>query len=228
MKTYKQYRAEGLAALKGNWSNALVATILVSIIYCAFYFPYIWFYLNVNEEVAYADPVSFLKTFLLVIGVLAVGCYLFIYPLYVGYYKAFRNLNAENDGEILRNTFRETFNSWGRNIWGMFLMYLFISLWSLLFIIPGLIKTFSYALTPYILKDYPELSANQAINLSRKMMKGHKLDYFCLCLTFIGWIILTVFTLGIGLIWLMPYMSSTSAAFYLDVKAEYEAKQALS
>ena len=178
MKTYKQYRAEGLAALKGNWSNALVATILVSIIYCAFYIPYIWFYLNVNEDVAYADPVSFVKTFLIVIGVLAVGCYLFIYPLYVGYYKAFRNLNAENDGEILRNTFRETFNSWGRNIWGMFLMYLFISLWSLLFIIPGLIKTFSYALTPYILKDYPGNGAEQsrAGNILEWLGDAHKIS----------------------------------------------------
>ena len=228
MKTYKQYRAEGLAALKGNWSNALVATILIFIICFVFYGPYMWFYLTATTEVANADPVGFLKTFGVVIGVLAVGCFLFIYPLYVGYYKAFRNLNAENDGEILRNTFRETFNSWGRNIWGMFLMYLFISLWSLLFIIPGLIKTFSYALTPYILKDYPELSANQAINLSRKMMKGHKLDLFCLGLTFIGWVILSILTFGIGVLWLVPYMTSATSVFYLDVKAEYEAKQVIS
>jgi uncharacterized membrane protein len=79
----------------------------------------------------------------------------------------------------------------------------------------------AYSLTPYILKDYPELSANQAINLSMKMMKGHKFDLFWLFLSFIGWSILCIFTLGIGYLWLMPYMMTTMAAFYQEVKAEY-------
>lgn len=228
MKTYSQYRAEGLAALKGNWCNALVATILIFIICFVFYGPYMWFYLTATTEVANVDPVGFLKTFGVVIGVLVVGCYFFIYPLYVGYFNAFKKLYAENDGQLTGNTFKETFNGWGRNAWGMFLMYLFIFFWSLLFFIPGIIKTFSYALTPYILRDYPELSANQAINLSRKMMKGHKLDLFCLGLTFIGWVILSILTFGIGVLWLVPYMTSATSVFYLDVKAEYEAKQVIS
>ena len=80
-------------------------------------------------------------------------------------------------------------------------------------------------MSPFILKDKPELSANQAINLSQKMMEGHKFDFFCLMLSFIGWGILAVFTLGIGYLWLAPYMSATMVAFFEDVKAEYEAQQ---
>ena len=76
-------------------------------------------------------------------------------------------------------------------------------------------------MTPFILKDYPELSANQAINLSMKMMEGRKFDLFYLYLSFIGWGILALFTLGIGYLWLMPYMYTSTAAFYQNVKEEY-------
>ena len=103
----------------------------------------------------------------------------------------------------------------------MFLMNVFISLWSLLLIIPGFIKLYAYALTPYILIDNPEISANQAINLSQKMMKGHKFDLFFLHFSFIGWFFLSIFTFGIGLLWLLPYMMTAQAAFYQDVKKEY-------
>jgi uncharacterized membrane protein len=77
-------------------------------------------------------------------------------------------------------------------------------------------------MTSYILKDYPELKNNEAIELSMAMMKGHKFDYFYLTLTFIGWILLSILTLGIGLLWLSPYISTTSACFYQYVKEDYE------
>jgi uncharacterized membrane protein len=80
-------------------------------------------------------------------------------------------------------------------------------------------------MAPYILKDHPELSPNQALNLSIKMMKGHKFDLFCLLLSFIGWSFLAMFTMGIGYLWLAPYIATTIAAFYEDVKAEYEGRQ---
>ena len=82
-------------------------------------------------------------------------------------------------------------------------------------------------MTPFILVDNPELSANEAINLSKKMMKGHKFDLFWLELSFIGWILLGLLTLGIGYFWLMPYMYTSIAGFYQDVKADYESKQTL-
>jgi uncharacterized membrane protein len=91
-----------------------------------------------------------------------------------------------------------------------------------LFVIPGIIKKYSYALTPYILKDNPKLEYNSAITLSRKMMDGHKWELFYLQFSFIGWAILSCFTFGIGYLWLIPYIQTTQAAFYEEVKAEYK------
>ena len=88
--------------------------------------------------------------------------------------------------------------------------------------VPGIVKAYAYAMTPYILVDRPDLSANQAINLSCKMMSGHKFDLFYLQLSFIGWAILCLFTLGIGFLWRLPYYATAQAAFYQDVKSEYE------
>ena len=79
-------------------------------------------------------------------------------------------------------------------------------------------------MTPFILVDNPELSANQAIDLSRAMMKGRKFDLFWLVLSFMGWILLGILTFGVGLLWVIPYMYTSMASFYEDVKADYEQK----
>lgn len=98
------------------------------------------------------------------------------------------------------------------------LMSLFTFLWSLLFVIPGIVKSYSYAMTPYILLDRPELSATEAIKESERMMKGHKMELFILDLSFIGWILLTPLTCGILALYVEPYMMTTKAAFYLELK----------
>ena len=103
-------------------------------------------------------------------------------------------------------------------------MGVYIFAWTLLLIVPGIIKSFAYALTPFILTDKPELSANEAIELSMKMMDGHKLDLFILYLSFIGWYLLSILSLCIGMLWVMPYQYTAMVAFYEDVKAEYESK----
>lgn len=109
--------------------------------------------------------------------------------------------------------------SWIHNVGAMFLKDIFLFLWSLLFVIPGIIKSFSYAMVPYILADDPSLSAREAITLSRKMMNGNKWKLFVLDLSFIGWIILSVFTLGIlGIFYVNPYIYSTYAEFYNTLK----------
>ena len=102
-------------------------------------------------------------------------------------------------------------------------IYLF--LWALLLIIPAFVKGVAYSQTQYVLRDYPELSGNAAIERSMAMMQGHKWEYFCLYLSFIGWILLEIITLGIAAIWVTPYMSATFANYYEYVKAEYENKK---
>lgn len=95
-----------------------------------------------------------------------------------------------------------------------FLMGLFTFLWSLLLLIPGIIKACSYSQAMYILADNPNLSPTEAINRSKEMMQGHKMEYFLLNLSFLGWTFLGVFTFGILYIWLIPYMQATFASYY--------------
>lgn len=104
-----------------------------------------------------------------------------------------------------------------------FLLYLlngvFVALWSLLFVIPGIVKTYSYAMSTYILADNPEMKQSEARKASMAMMEGNKWRLFCLHFSFIGWHILGALTGGILYIWIMPYMQAANAAFYEDLKS---------
>lgn len=99
-----------------------------------------------------------------------------------------------------------------------FLMNLFVLLWSLLLIVPGIIASISYSQTFFILADDETIGARDAIKKSKKMMYGYKWKSFCLGLRFIGWSILSVMTFGIGFLWLFPYMQISMAKFYDDIK----------
>lgn len=91
-----------------------------------------------------------------------------------------------------------------------------VLLWTLLFIIPGIIAAYRYALAPYILAENPNMKASEAINESKRLMQGHKGRLFGLQISFIGWAILSACTLGIGNLWLVPYTEAATAAFYID------------
>ena len=116
------------------------------------------------------------------------------------------------------------FKDYGRILLTMLLTDIYIFLWSLLFVIPGIIKYYSYSMVPYVLRDYPDLSFDEAIEQSMHMMNGFKSKLFMLDLSFIGWAILCVFTLGIGFFWLMPYVYTNHALFYEDLQEFYEAR----
>ena len=112
------------------------------------------------------------------------------------------------------------FSDYGRIIGTKLLQAVYTVLWTLLLVIPGIIKYYSYAMTDFILKDQPELANNGAIEKSMAMMEGNKMKLFLLDLSFIGWAILCLFTLGIGYFFLQPYMQAAHAAFYEDLKAQ--------
>lgn len=103
-----------------------------------------------------------------------------------------------------------------------FLTSLFTALWSLLFVIPGIVKSISYSMAMYILAENPEIGALEAINRSKAMTNGHKMELFVLALSFIGWCILGGITFGIAYIWIIPYMSATMANFYNKIKTPAE------
>ena len=205
MKTNQELKNQALAALKGNWTPAVLLSLVVMVISVL---PSL---LGQSNETAAS------------LGTIAIS-YGVVMPLTVGVYAAFRKLLAGQQVKLFEEAFGTGFKSWGHNVGGMLLMAVYTVLWTLLLIVPGVIKAFAYAMTPFILADKPELTANEAIELSMKMMDGHKMDLFILSLSFIGWSILAIFTLCIGYLWLVPYIYTTMAAFYEDVKAEYEAK----
>ena len=105
-----------------------------------------------------------------------------------------------------------------QNIIQLFLTSLYVVLWSFLLIIPGIIKSYSYAMVPFLLAD-PDVQQEDVITLSRQMMDGKKMDLFILQLSFIGWAILGVFTLNIlNFLYTIPYMQLATAGFYQELK----------
>ena len=118
----------------------------------------------------------------------------------------------------LETIFSDSFSGFGKKWVTMFLEGLYVCLWSLLFVIPGIVKSYAYAMTPYILLDNPELGANEAITKSKEMMKGYKWKLFCLDLSFIGWYLLTAITFGLAMLYAAPLMNAARAQFYEELK----------
>lgn len=112
------------------------------------------------------------------------------------------------------------FNNFGTVFALHFLNSLFIALWSLLLVVPGIIKALSYSMSMFILRDNPTISQSEARMRSIEMMNGNKGRLFCLQLSFIGWIILCGLTFGILTLWIAPVMKAANIAFYEDIKAK--------
>ncbi len=156
------------------------------------------------------------QTYILIIGIIALIISLIIgSSVKVGYAKYNLNLNDNKEAQF-ENLF-DYFRNWKTNITASLLKSLYTLLWTLLLIIPGIIASYSYAMTEYILADHPELYANEAIKKSKEMMDGNKWRLFCLEFSFIGWSFLASLTFGIGHLWLVPYKEAARAAFYRDI-----------
>lgn len=193
MRSLSSYRAEARAALRGKWNTSA----LFIFVFC----------LIVGVVTGCTTPlkVSMLATLLLL-------------PMGYSVTVAFLRQNRGEEQQV-----GWLFNDYNKRVWvTLLLRYVYTLLWTLLFIIPGIVKTYSYAMTEYILHDEPELDNNTAIEKSMAMMQGHKFRLFLLDLSFIGWGILCLFTLFIGIFWLYPYIYSAHAAFYEELKREYE------
>ena len=112
------------------------------------------------------------------------------------------------------------FSNFANSFLAGLLVSIFTFLWTLLFWIPGIIKSYSYSMTFFILNDKPELTNADAITESRKLMNGHKMDLFLLDLSYIGWILLGLLSLGIGFLWISPWMQMAHVRFYEEIKQE--------
>jgi uncharacterized membrane protein len=98
------------------------------------------------------------------------------------------------------------------------LVTIYVLLWSLLLIVPGIIAAFSYSMTFFLLADNPQLDGQEAMKHSKAMMDGHKWELSCLVGRFTGWFLVGIFTLGIGFLWIGPYFMASVAKFYDDIR----------
>lgn len=137
-------------------------------------------------------------------------------PLTLGLYSCLVKL-VRHESFNIENLF-DGFKNFSTSFVLMIVSQLFVFLWSLLLLIPGIIAYYRYAMAFFILNDNPELSAMDALKASKEMMVGYKWKLFCLQFSFIGWAILCIFTLGIGYLWLIPYMYTSTANFYENLK----------
>ena len=202
MKTISEYKSMALGSLEGKWTKAAVASLIAFLIL----------------EVAGSSPSLLVDP---VPGMVGRGIVtILLLPLAWGYLVYFLLLIREENIDYER--LFDGFSQYVRITLAELLKGIYVLLWLFLFIIPGFVKSYSYAMTEFILKDNPDISGEEAICRSMKMMQGHKMQLFLLDLSMIGWLILSFLTLGIGFLFLVPYNYSSHAHFYEDLKAEYD------
>ena len=200
MDSITNYKNRALSALENKWGNFVAITFVYGLI------------IGITQVLSGdKDSPAILHLIGLVLFILAL-------PLTWGYQTLF--LGAVRGGEATAKDLFEGYNKelFSRVLTTTLLYYVYVFLWSLLLLIPGCIKAYSYAMTPYILKDNPEMKNNAAIEESMRMMDGHKPELLLLDLSFIGRAILTLLTCCIGFLWLTPYMNMARVNFYEDLK----------
>lgn len=169
---------------------------------------------NMNPE----ERDVFLSILITVFGIaFVIGIVLFLIGSIVELGYNHFNLNLIDGEEVSIGQVVSYFPHWKKAISVCFLRWLYTFLWSLLFIIPGIIASYSYTMATYIMAENPDISAREALRWSKDIMQGNKWRLFCLSFSFIGWAFLCIFTLGIGYLWLMPYEKAAVTDFYREI-----------
>ena len=200
MRTNSEYKDMAVQSMEGNWTKGALATIIIFILF----------------QLVGGSPSFYLGQTASAItqGILTIV----LLPLAWGYRVFFLRLIRQENTAYER--LFDGFSQYTRILIAEFLKGIYILLWLLLLIIPGIVKEYSYAMTEFILKENPEMSGEEAICESMRIMDGHKMQLFMLDLSMIGWVILSFLTLGIGFMFLIPYNYSAHAHFYEELKAE--------
>ena len=245
MKYASDFRAIARDALKGRWGIAVIAGLIASLLGAiATNGPEVKLNIsdngaNINFMFANQQVYSSSEGWMPELNAVIVGgaLYIFVAALVMAAaffvlgsiislgYSRFNLDLADRRKEPEIGTIFGYFPHWKNAAIASLLQTVYVLLWSLLLIIPGIIASYSYAMTPYILSEHPDMAPSEAIARSKEMMHGNRWRLFCLHFSFIGWEILCAFTLGIGNLWLTPYKQAATAAFYRDVSGtEYTAE----
>lgn len=229
MISISEQKKKALSQLKGKWTNPVITTLLfvalsIAVSSALSGVTFVFTYLMTLLISLFSKDLTAIAVILKVINsVLSTIINLLIIPLSLGFINYFLMFAKSQKPDVI-NLFDGYKKSFGNSILAGFLVGLYTFLWSLLLVIPGIIKAYSYSMTLFIIADEPNISANEAIRRSEAMMKGYKWNYFVFQLSFIGWALLATLTCGIGYIWLSPYTQLASSHFYMKVKEIYENK----
>lgn len=209
MNSNKELRAMALQRLSGNWANAVLASFIYILLAVG------------NATIQNLNNLKYLpgETLLYSLGTLIFSL-IILYPLRYGIETAFLQFYRTEESDITTKMF-QAFKNIGRAIGVILLQTIFIFFWTILLIIPGIIKSYAYAMTIYIAYDHPEWGADECIRESMKMMQGYKWKLFLLDLSFIGWFLLCLLTFGLGFFLLLPYIQTSHAAFYEELKCSH-------
>lgn len=216
--TYSDYRRIARENLEDNWGQSLAIAFVASLLGALVVGSN--FSLNVELDAEYIQRLprlilAFLTALASVSGLISLVHFIVGGTVQLGYSQILlKQYHHRNFG--ISELFSQ-FHRFKQGFLQMFLRILYVALWSLLFIIPGIIATYKYAMTPFLMTDNPDMTAKEAIAASTELMDGHKGELFMLSLTFIGWDILANLTLGIGYLWLNPYKNAAYAAFYREL-----------
>lgn len=190
-------RALGRDALTGRWKLAVAGTILYLLLAAI---PVI--ILSALFENADGSPPAISSIYsLLVSGPIILGYAMFAISIF--------RKRETSPAEVFYG-----FERFGKAFGLYIVMSVFVFLWTLLLVIPGIIAVFRYSMSFYIMADNPNVGIMEALNESKRMMRGNKWKFFCLNLSFIGWAFLCMLTMGVGFLWLMPYIEVSVIAFY--------------
>jgi uncharacterized membrane protein len=181
--------AQGRESLKGKWGLGIGTTVVFMLVMIA---------------------IQLIPVAGWIISILISG------PMSIGLVSFALSLSRKQDA-MLSQIF-SGFQKFGVGLGTYLLLLIFVVLWSLLLIIPGIIAAISYSMTYYIIAENDSIGPLEAITKSKEMMRGNKWKFFCLGFRFVGWALLCILTIGIGFLWLFPYMIVSFAQFYDDLK----------
>ena len=222
----KELRTKAWESLKGKYWMAF-AVIIVTGLIGSIGNSFVSFGQQLGEVLGLVDPAEMDST--MALGAIVLNGVVIISSIIGALFSIFvtNAITVGVSNYFIKNTyskpsFGDAFSGfkvkYGRNIGTLLLAGIKTVLWTLLFIIPGFIKSFEYAIIPYILADEPEISSKDAFKKAKEMMNGNKWRLFKLEFSFIGWTLLCVLTLGIGTFFLIPYSNAATAEFYVELK----------
>ncbi len=138
-------------------------------------------------------------------------------PLMLGWVIFFLSLSRKQEAQL--SQLFDGFQNFTKALVTYLLLILFILLWTILLVIPGIVAALSYSQTFFILAENPQMESMDVLRKSKALMKGNRWKLFCLFWRFFGWFLLGILSLGIGFLWIMPYMQTSLARFYDDLNA---------